>query len=110
MIRTGREYRDSIRDGREVCVNGERVSDVTTHPQFKPLADIRARIFGMAHEAGTRDIVTVTRMGEVNAVGDALPYSQADWWASTRTCRDSAVSRRFSAEQHGPNAGGAAAG
>ena len=30
MIRTGDEYRESIRDGREVWVNGERVEDVTT--------------------------------------------------------------------------------
>jgi aromatic ring hydroxylase len=29
MIRTGNEYRQSIRDGREVYVNGERVRDVT---------------------------------------------------------------------------------
>ena len=32
MIRTGDEYRDSIRDGREVWINGERVDDVTCHP------------------------------------------------------------------------------
>ena len=43
MIRTGAQYRDSIRDGREVYVNGERVRDVTTHPMFKPLVDIRRR-------------------------------------------------------------------
>ena len=28
MIRTGKQYRDSIRDGREVHINGERVKDV----------------------------------------------------------------------------------
>ena len=28
MIRTGKEYRDSIRDGREVHMNGERIRDV----------------------------------------------------------------------------------
>ncbi|MDA8031800.1 MAG: hypothetical protein MPK62_11885, partial [Alphaproteobacteria bacterium] len=38
MIRTGNEYRDSIRDNREVYINGERVRDVTTHPMFKPLS------------------------------------------------------------------------
>ncbi|HBD91872.1 MAG TPA: hypothetical protein DC061_15555, partial [Gemmobacter sp.] len=37
MIRTGDTYRESIRDGREVHVNGERVRDVPTHPMFKPL-------------------------------------------------------------------------
>src|ERR1700723_2556274 len=51
MIRTGQQYRDSIRDGRQVWINGERVPDVTTHAMFKPLVDIRARIYDMAHEA-----------------------------------------------------------
>ena len=41
MIRTGEQYRDSIRDGREVYINGECVKDVTTHPAFKPIVDIR---------------------------------------------------------------------
>src|SRR5690242_20281521 len=55
MIRTGDEYRESIRDGREVWIAGERVHDVTTHPMFKPIVDARARIYDMAHEAATRD-------------------------------------------------------
>lgn len=84
MIRTGNQYRDSIRDGREVHVNGERVKDVTLHPQFKPLVDIRARIHDMSHEAATREIMTVTQGGEVNPLANALPYSQADWWAKRR--------------------------
>ena len=75
MIRTGQEYRDSIRDGRRIWINGERVADVTTHPQFKPLVDIRARIFDMQHEEAHRDLMTVTQDGERNALGSALPYS-----------------------------------
>jgi len=31
-IRTRREYLESLRDGRVVYVNGEKVGDVTTHP------------------------------------------------------------------------------
>src|SRR5918997_89987 len=58
MIRNGDEYRESIRDGREVWVSGERVADVTNHPMFKPLVDIRARIYDMAHEDASRDIMT----------------------------------------------------
>jgi 4-hydroxyphenylacetate 3-monooxygenase len=42
MIRTGQQYRDSIRDGRQVWINGERVKDVTAHPMFRPLVDVRA--------------------------------------------------------------------
>ncbi|MEM1384020.1 MAG: 4-hydroxyphenylacetate 3-hydroxylase family protein [Pseudomonadota bacterium] len=84
MIRTGDAYRDSIRDGRAVFMNGERVRDVTTHPMFKPLVDIRARIYDMAHDPATRDVMTVAQDGEVNAVGNMLPYSQDDWWAKRR--------------------------
>lgn len=84
MIRTGQQYIESIRDGREVFMNGERVKDVPSHPQFKPLVDIRARIYDMQHDAATRDIMTVSHEGEVNAIGNALPYSQADWWSKRR--------------------------
>jgi len=84
MIRTGDAYRSSIRGTREVYIDGERVKDVTAHPAFKPLVDIRARIYDMQHEAAHRDIMTVTQNGEVNAVGNALPFSQDDWWAKRR--------------------------
>jgi len=58
MIRTGEQFRDSLRDGREVWMNGERIKDVTRHPAFKPLVDIRARIYDMQHEEKTQDIMT----------------------------------------------------
>ena len=35
MIRTGDEYKRGLRDGREVYVDGARVNEVTTHPQFQ---------------------------------------------------------------------------
>ena len=54
MIRTGEEYRQGLQDGREIWMDGERVKDVTTHPGFKPIVDIRARMYDMAHEAATR--------------------------------------------------------
>ncbi|XDZ66389.1 4-hydroxyphenylacetate 3-hydroxylase family protein [Alphaproteobacteria bacterium LSUCC0684] len=84
MIRTGAEYKDSIRGTREVYMNGERVADVTTHPMFKPIVDIRARIYDMQHEEKTRAIMTVEQDGDINAVGNALPYTQEDWWAKRR--------------------------
>lgn len=84
MIRTGEQYRDSIRDGREVYINGERVKDVTKHPMFKPLVDIRARIYDMQHEEATQKIMTVEQDGELNATGNALPYTQEDWWKKRR--------------------------
>jgi 4-hydroxyphenylacetate 3-monooxygenase len=80
MIRTGQQYRDSIRDGRQVWVNGERVNDVTLHPMFKPLVDIRARIYDMQHEAAfSNTMVYRDDLGQISATGLKLPFSQQDW-------------------------------
>ena len=80
MIRTGNEYRESLRDGREVWMNGERVDDVTTHPAFRPIVDVRARIYDMAHEEGHRDRLVYEDGGEAFAVGLKLPRTQGYWW------------------------------
>lgn len=80
-VRTGKQYIDSIRDGREVYINGERVRDVSTHPMFKPLVDIRARIYDMQHDPATRKVMTVKQQDERNAVGNILPMTQEDWRA-----------------------------
>ncbi len=84
MIRTGAQYLESIRDGREVYINGERVKDVPSHPMFKPLVDIRARIYDMQWDAKTRDVMTFTQDGEVNGIGNKLPITQQDWWDKRR--------------------------
>jgi 4-hydroxyphenylacetate 3-monooxygenase len=80
VIRTGAQYRDSLRDSREIWINGEKVRDVTVHPAFKPLVDIRARIYDMQHEAPTREVMTYRDGGEDFAVGLKLPRTQQDWW------------------------------
>lgn len=80
MIRTGEEYRQSIRDGRRVWIDGERVTDVTRHPMLRPLIDIRAHIFDMAHEDRFREAMTYTdETGETNAIANKLPITQQDW-------------------------------
>jgi 4-hydroxyphenylacetate 3-monooxygenase len=84
MIRTGAQYRDAIRDGREVYINGERVKDVTTHRMLKPLVDVRARIFDMAHDKATRDVMTVEEDGERFSVALKPPKTQDDWHAKRR--------------------------
>jgi 4-hydroxyphenylacetate 3-monooxygenase len=85
MLRTGAQYRDSIRDGRRVWIDGERVADVTIHPAFKPLVDIRARIYDMQHDATTSAVMTTReRSGNAVAVGLALPFTEEDWWAKRR--------------------------
>src|SRR4030088_2271942 len=84
MIRTGSQYLDSIRDSREVYMDGERVTDLAKHPMLKPLIDIRARIYDMQHEAATRSVLAYQEDGEWNAVANKLPRSQEDWWDKRR--------------------------
>jgi 4-hydroxyphenylacetate 3-monooxygenase len=84
MIRTGDEYKASIRGSRDVYMNGERVKDVTTHPMFKPLVDIRARIYDLQHDPLTRHLMTYQEDGETHAINNKLPISQQDWWDKRR--------------------------
>ena len=60
MLRTGKDYIESLRDGREVWIDGEQVGDVATHPAFAPMVRVRARIYDLAREAGTAGLLTYT--------------------------------------------------
>ncbi|MGB7322791.1 MAG: 4-hydroxyphenylacetate 3-hydroxylase family protein [Albidovulum sp.] len=79
MIRTGDEYRASLQDGREIWINGEKVGDPCIHPQFKPVIDVRARIYDMQHDPATQAAMTYEEDGERFAIGSRLPYEQKDW-------------------------------
>ncbi len=79
MLRTGDEYRQSLRDDREVWIDGERVADVPSHPAFKPIVDVRARIYDMAHEKHYQPVMSYQDNGESFAIGLKMPIDQADW-------------------------------
>ena len=91
MIRTGDEYRESIRDGREVWIDGKKVKDLTQHPMFKPIIDVRARIYDMQTDPTTRDYMTYENNGEQFAIGLKLPRTQQDWH-DKRTATDKIMS------------------
>ncbi len=55
---TGARYLESLRDDREVWYRGERVKDVTTHPELREMARSLARIYDMQHDPATRDVMT----------------------------------------------------
>jgi 4-hydroxyphenylacetate 3-monooxygenase len=84
MIRTGKQYLASISDSRQVYINGERVRDLPSHPMFKPLIDIRARIYDMQHEAATRELLSYREGNDWHAVANKLPRTQEDWWQKRR--------------------------
>src|SRR5262249_51407398 len=47
---TGKEYLDSLDDGREVWIYGERVKKITAHPAFQNCARMLARLYDALHE------------------------------------------------------------
>lgn len=79
MIRTGDEYRAGLRDGREVWMDGERVTDVTTHAAFKPIVDVRARMYDMQHEAAYQDRLTYVDDNQRHTIFYRPPREQKDW-------------------------------
>ncbi len=46
----GEQFLDSLRDGREVYIYGERVQDVTTHPAFRNTSRMIARLYDALHD------------------------------------------------------------
>ena len=77
-LRTGEEYRESIRDGREVYYDGDLVKDITTHPAFKPIIDVRSRMYDMQNEAAFADATTFDFNGEPAARSLKPPTSVDD--------------------------------
>src|SRR3984893_18510414 len=55
---TGPEFLESLRDWREVCIYGDRVNDVTTHPAFRNAAASVARLYDALHCAKSKDVLT----------------------------------------------------
>src|SRR5262249_58515191 len=64
MLMTGKEYLQSIRDGRVIYVGKERVKDQTTHPAFADGARTYAALFDMKSDPAVRDLMTFEEDGE----------------------------------------------
>jgi 4-hydroxyphenylacetate 3-monooxygenase len=44
-VKTGADHLASLRDGREVYIDGERVADVTAHPAFRNATRAAAALY-----------------------------------------------------------------
>jgi two-component FAD-dependent monooxygenase len=55
---TGDEYVQSLRDGREIFLYGERVKDVTAHPAFRNSARMTARLYDSLHDPDRQPTLT----------------------------------------------------
>ena len=84
MLMSGQAYRESLRDDRQVWIDGERVTSVPDHPAFKPIVEARARVYDMAHEDRFRDAMVYRENGDDRPVSYKLPYAREDWHAKRR--------------------------
>ena len=77
---TGARYIESLRDGREVYIDGEKVADVTKHPAFKDAIQELARIYDLQNSDKYRDEMTFVdpESGVRTSVSWMLPRSAED--------------------------------
>jgi 4-hydroxyphenylacetate 3-monooxygenase len=80
MSRTGAEYIASLKDGRAVYFNGERVKDVTEHPAFRNAVRSIASLYDLAASPEHRSVMTYPspKTGEPVHKAFLLPRTSAD--------------------------------
>jgi 4-hydroxyphenylacetate 3-monooxygenase len=79
-LRTGAEYLRSLRDGRQVFVDGDLVKDVTEHPAFRQAARSLASLFDIAADPANRERMTFAspRTGAPVLRAYQIPKTHAD--------------------------------
>src|ERR1051325_9393299 len=79
---TGERYIKSLKDGRTVWIDGEKVADITVHPAFKD----------MVHAlAGVYDLQNTTYRDEMTYVDPENGVRTSVSWIIPRTLEDSNV-------------------
>jgi aromatic ring hydroxylase len=89
----GKEYLESLRDGREVYVYGDRVDDVTTHPAFRNTARMTARLFDALHDPARADKLLLPTDVEGKSKGKTHAFFRAP-----KTVEESIAGRNAIAE------------
>ena len=77
-IMDGARYIESLRDGREIWLHGEKVSDVTQHPAFRNVVATFAGLYDLQHQAATREIMTYVDPDGVRGSVSYLPPASPD--------------------------------
>ena len=78
-MRTGQQYLESLRDGRQVYVGGELIHDVTTHPKTSGYAKAIAEYYDLHLQREHQDVLTfVDDDGVRKSMHWFLPRSKAD--------------------------------
>ncbi len=76
-VRTGEEFLAGLRDGRRVWLGGERVADVTAHPELAGFARTLAGVYDLQHDPSLGDLLVMESptSGEPVSRGYCLPTS-----------------------------------
>ena len=76
--RTGSEYLEGLRDGREVWLGDGRVDDVTDHPLLAGAARTMAEVYDLQHESADVCLMADPETGERVNVSHLIPRSYDD--------------------------------
>ncbi len=85
-MRTGSDFKEALRDGRTVMLDGEKVDDVTKHPAFSGVVDTMAHLYDVAADPANRDLYTYA------SPSDGAPVHA--WWLTPRDGDDLAFRRK----------------
>ena len=86
MTRSGDAYIAGLRDGRNIFLDGDRVTDVTRHPAFEGVVRTIAGLYDLARDSAHRELMTYS------SPRDGQPINKA--WLVPRTREDLAARRR----------------
>jgi 4-hydroxybutyryl-CoA dehydratase/vinylacetyl-CoA-Delta-isomerase len=83
-MRSRTEYIESLRDGREVYFKGQRVADVTAHPEIRLAVDHAAIDYDMAHDPAWQALAVAEENGTPYSRYFQLPRTSGDLLARSR--------------------------
>ncbi len=88
-LRSGAQFKESLRDGRRVIVDGREVDDVTAEPTLARGIDTLAGLFDAQLDAKHAEVTTSidAETGERIATGWLVPYSRDDLWRHVEMVR-----------------------
>src|SRR4051794_11450039 len=68
-IRTGKEFLEGLKDGRQIFIDGERVSDVTRDGRLAGAAQSLAELYEMQHDPALKEKMTFASSSSGAPVG-----------------------------------------
>lgn len=77
-MRTGSQYLESLKDGREVVIDGKVVKDVTTHPAFEGVTRTVAGLYDHVNAHPEDLTFTSPKTGQPVALWHQIPRSRQD--------------------------------